>query len=62
MRFHVVAGVSGIVNYLCFLLFINTLFLPDLLSLFLGIGIATILNYSGNSLWTFRRQTIDKKY
>ena len=62
MRFHIVAGVSATVNYLFFLLLINTLFLPDLLSLFLGIGIATILNYSGNSLWTFRRQKIDKKY
>ena len=62
MRFHIVAGVSGTVNYLFFLLLINTLFLPDLLSLFLGIGIATILNYSGNSLWTFRRQKIDKLY
>jgi dolichol-phosphate mannosyltransferase len=60
IRFHIVAGVSGVINYLFFLFLINALFLPDLLSLFLGIGIATIFNYIGNSLWTFRRQDLKK--
>jgi dolichol-phosphate mannosyltransferase len=62
IRFHIVAGVSGVINYLFFLFLINALFLSDLLSLFLGIGIATIFNYAGNSLWTFRRQEMGKKY
>jgi len=62
IRFHIVAGVAGVINYLFFLFLINALFLSDLLSLFLGIGIATIFNYAGNSLWTFRRQEMGKKH
>jgi putative flippase GtrA len=62
IRFHIVAGVAGVINYLFFLFLINALFLSDLLSLFLGIGIATIFNYAGNSLWTFRRQGMGKKH
>lgn len=60
IKFHIVAGISGTINYLFFLVLINALLLNDIFSLFVGIGVATIFNYAGNSLWTFRREDLRK--
>jgi dolichol-phosphate mannosyltransferase len=57
-KFHIVAGIAGIINYAFFITLINALILNDLISLFLGIAIGTIFNYAGNSLWTFRKPSL----
>jgi dolichol-phosphate mannosyltransferase len=53
-RYHLVTGLAGIVNYLVLLLLVKTLGLHDMLSNLIGIAIGTIINYSLNSLWTWR--------
>ena len=57
-KFHIVAGIAGIINYAFFITLINALILNDLISLFLGIAIGTVFNYAGNSLWTFRKPSL----
>ena len=56
LSFHLVAGVAGLINYLSFVMMLSLLSINDLLAVLLGIGVGIIFNYSGNSLWTFRRQ------
>ena len=56
-KFHIVAGIAGIINYAFFITLINALIINDLISLFLGIAIGTVFNYAGNSLWTFRKSS-----
>jgi len=53
-RYHLVTGLAGIVNYLVLLLLVKTLGLHDMLSNLIGIAIGTLINYSLNSLWTWR--------
>jgi len=53
-RYHLVTGLAGIVNYLILLLLVKTLGWHDMLSNLIGIAIGTIINYSLNSLWTWR--------
>ena len=53
-RYHLVTGLAGIVNYLVLLLLVNTFGLHDMLSNLIGIAIGTLINYSLNSLWTWR--------
>lgn len=53
-RYHLVTGLAGIVNYLVLLLLVKTLGLHDMLSNLIGIAFGTIINYSLNSLWTWR--------
>lgn len=60
-RFHMIAGIAGGANYLTFLFMINALSIFDLYSLLIGICIGAIFNYSGNSLWTFRRHGEKKR-
>ena len=54
LRYHLVTGLAGIVNYLVLLLLVKTLGWHDMLSNLIGIAIGTIINYSLNSLWTWR--------
>jgi len=58
-QYHIIAGIIGGVNYLCFLAMINIFFVYDLVSLLIGISIGAIFNYAGNSLWVFRRKGQD---
>jgi dolichol-phosphate mannosyltransferase len=53
-RYHLVTGLAGIVNYLVLLLLVKTFGWHDMLSNLIGIAIGTIINYSLNSLWTWR--------
>lgn len=53
-RFHMVAGLAGLVNYLSFLTLIYWLNLWDILASVMGIIIGTLINYFLNSLWTWR--------
>ena len=59
-KFHVVSGIAGIANYITFLSLIFILSLHDILSNLIGIGVGTLINYSLNSMWTWR-ETRGKK-
>jgi len=54
LRYHLVTGLAGIENYLVLLLLVKTFGLHDMISNLIGIAIGTIINYSLNSLWTWR--------
>lgn len=54
LRYHLVTGLAGIVNYLVLLLLVHALGWHDMLSNLIGIAIGTIINYTLNSLWTWR--------
>lgn len=54
LRYHLVTGLAGVVNYLVLLLLVKTFGLHDMLSNLIGILIGTFINYSLNSLWTWR--------
>jgi dolichol-phosphate mannosyltransferase len=54
LRYHLVTGLAGIVNYLVLLLLVKNFGLHDMLSNLIGILIGTFINYSLNSLWTWR--------
>lgn len=56
-RYHLVTGLAGVVNYLVLLLLVKTLGLHDMLSNLIGIAVGTIINYSLNSLWTWRERS-----
>jgi len=56
LSFHVVAGVAGLINYLMFVALISLLLINDILAVLFGIGAGIIFNYTGNSLWTFRKK------
>lgn len=55
-KFHIAAGISGVVNYLLFLLLFQSLGIYDVLSNLIGIAAATLINYSINSFWTWKKQ------
>lgn len=54
LRYHLVTGLAGVVNYLVLLLLVNSFGVHDMLSNLIGILIGTFINYSLNSLWTWR--------
>ena len=54
LRYHLVTGLAGLVNYLVLLLLVKNFGLHDMLSNLIGILIGTFINYSLNSLWTWR--------
>lgn len=53
-RYHLVSGVAGLVNYLTLLLLVKFLGMNDMLANLIGIGLGTIINFTMNSLWTWR--------
>lgn len=55
VKFHLVAGVSGLVNYLVFLLLLRALGVNDILANLIGISVGTVFNYMLNSFWTWQR-------
>ena len=52
-RYHLVSGLAGIVNYLVLLLLVNVFGLHDMFSNLIGITIASVINFTLNSLWTW---------
>lgn len=52
-RYHLVAGLAGIVNYLVLLVLVKIFGLHDLVSNLIGILMATVINFTLNSLWTW---------
>jgi len=57
LRFHVVAGVAGLVNYATLLLLTGVMGLWYVAANLGGIGIGTAVNYALNSAWTWKRNT-----
>lgn len=55
VKFHMAAGVSGVMNYLVFLALFRLVGINDILANLCGIAVATLLNYSINSFWTWKR-------
>lgn len=55
VRFHLVAAAAGLVNYAILLLLARVLGVWYVAANLAGIGAATLVNYSLNSLWTWRR-------
>ena len=56
LNFHVVAGIAGLINYIMFVVLISLLSIHDLLAVLFGIVAGIVFNYTGNSLWTFRKK------
>jgi dolichol-phosphate mannosyltransferase len=54
IRFHVVAGVAGLVNYAVLLGLVSGLEVWDVLANLIGIALGTLVNYFMNSLWTWK--------
>ncbi len=54
LRYHIVTGLAGIVNYLTLLLLANVLGMHDLVANLCGIALGTLINFFLNSLWTWR--------
>jgi dolichol-phosphate mannosyltransferase len=59
IRFHVVAGVAGLANYLILLVLVSILGVWDVLANLIGIVFGTLINYFMNSLWTWREMPKD---
>ncbi len=57
LKFHLVVGMSGVINYLVFFFLFKVILLNDLLANLAGISIAAALNYLINSNWTWRDES-----
>ncbi|MFI5305243.1 MAG: GtrA family protein [Nitrospiria bacterium] len=57
-RFHLVSGFSGLLNYLILLGLVYGFHVNDILSNLAGIVMAVLVNYSLNSLWTWKHTPI----
>lgn len=55
VKFHSIAGLSGLTNYLVFISLIKLLGVNDLISNLIGIALGAMLNYLINSNWTWRK-------
>ena len=54
LRYHLVTGLAGIVNYFTLLLLANVFGVQDLIANLIGIVLGTLINFFLNSLWTWR--------
>jgi dolichol-phosphate mannosyltransferase len=57
VRYHLVTGLAGLVNYGTLLLLVKVFHLNDMLANLIGILLGTIINYLLNSLWTWQKST-----
>jgi len=55
IRFHLAAGMAGILNYTVFLMLLKVLGIHDILSNIIGIGLGALVNYFLNSYWTWKQ-------
>jgi len=58
-RFHMAAGVAGVINYTVFLLLLNVFNMHDILSNIIGICVGALFNYFLNSFWTWKKIEAD---
>jgi dolichol-phosphate mannosyltransferase len=56
LKFHIVAGLAGLVNYFIFLELVYHFGWHDIISNFIGIAVATLINYILNSIWTWKHK------
>ena len=56
LRFHVAAGLAGMVNYSILLFLARGVGLWDIASNIIGIGFGVLINYLLNSRWTWKEQ------
>jgi dolichol-phosphate mannosyltransferase len=61
IRYHLVTGLAGIVNYFTLLLLANIVGMPDLIANLIGILLGTLINFFLNSLWTWRIKPGEQK-
>jgi len=54
-RFHMAAGVAGVINYVVFLTLLHVFNMYDILSNIIGICVGALFNYFLNSYWTWRK-------
>ena len=54
LRYHLVTGLAGIVNYITLLLLAKVFGIPDLIANLAGIILGMVINFFLNSLWTWR--------
>ena len=54
IKFHLVSGLSALINYSVFLILFLVFGLFDILANLIGIGLAAIVNYLINSNWTWK--------
>ena len=54
LKFHLVSGLSAIINYLVFLSLFLVLGVYDILANLIGIAVAAVFNYLINSNWTWK--------
>ena len=55
VRYHLVTGLAGLVNYGTLLLLVKAFHMNDMLANLIGILLGTIINYLLNSLWTWQK-------
>jgi dolichol-phosphate mannosyltransferase len=53
-RFHLVTAAAATVNYVLLIVLVKTLHISDVLANLIGIAAGALINYSANSLWTWR--------
>jgi dolichol-phosphate mannosyltransferase len=54
-RFHIVSLCAGLTNYIVLLFLVRIFNTWDILANLIGIAVGTIVNYSMNSLWTWKK-------
>ncbi len=59
LRYHLVTGLAGLVNYGILLLLAKMFGVHDLIANLIGIIVGTFINFFLNSLWTWRIKTDD---
>ena len=56
LRYHLVTGLAGVVNYLILILLVRLAGMPDLLANLIGIVIGMFINFFLNSRWTWKEE------
>ena len=57
LRYHLVTGLAGIVNYLVLLFLVNYMDMNEFISNLIGIGAGMLINFFLNSLWTWKERS-----
>ena len=58
-RFHLAAGLAGVINYTVFLMLLKVFNMHDILSSIIGISLGALVNYFLNSYWTWKQIEAD---
>ncbi len=57
-RFHVVAALAGMLNYMVFLILVYLMHVYDILANVIGISVAMLVNFFLNSIWTWHQSSM----